>query len=211
MSSSEVREYYESYWRRDELATYEDPHAERRLSLLREDLSRSGGHRVLDVGCGEGRVVSALHGDGLDVVGMDVSETAVARAAAAHPECRFVRHGVEQLPWPVERGSLDLVVSFEVIEHLLQPERLLEGARDALATGGRLALTTPYHGRAKNVVLALTSFDRHFAVDGDHIRFFTDAALRRSLERAGFVVDRIRHFGRFWPLWAGVYVSGRKR
>ncbi len=211
MSASDVRDYYEAYWRRDELAVYADPLAKRRLALLREDVVRSGARRVLDVGCGEGGVVSALHGDGLDALGMDVSAAAVARATATHPACRFVRHGVEELPWPVEPGSLDLVASFEVIEHLLQPNLLLEGARDALAPGGRLALTTPYHGRAKNVVLALTAFDRHFAVDGDHIRFFTDAALRASFERAGFAIERICHFGRFWPLWAGVYVLGRKR
>jgi hypothetical protein len=72
-------------------------------------------------------------------------------------------------------------------------------------------LTTPYHGRAKNVALALLCFDKHFAVNGDHIRFYTDAALRSSLERAGFVVERVRHFGRFWPLSAGVFVSARKR
>jgi SAM-dependent methyltransferase len=142
---------------------------------------------------------------------MDISARAVELAAATHPECEFVQHGVEELPWPVAGGSVDVVVAFEVIEHLLQPTRLLEGARDALVPGGRIALTTPYHGRAKNIALALTSFDEHFAVNGDHIRFYTDAALRSSLERTGFAVERIRHFGRAWPLWAGTFVSARKR
>jgi 2-polyprenyl-3-methyl-5-hydroxy-6-metoxy-1,4-benzoquinol methylase len=209
--ASLLEDYYEAYWERELVTMQNDPLAATRLRLLREDLAGSGASSALDVGCGTGTVVGALAADGLRATGMDVSARAIELASAAHPGCRFVHSGVETVPWPVEPGSVDVVVAFEVIEHLLQPELLLEGARDALATGGRLALTTPYHGRAKNVVLALTSFERHFAVNGDHIRFFTDAALESSLERAGFAVDRVCHFGRFRPLWAGVYVSGRKR
>jgi len=98
-----------------------------------------------------------------------------------------------------------------VVEHLLQPRALVEGARQALRAGGHLALSTPYHGRLKNVVVSLAAFDHHFATEGDHIRFFSDGALRRLLETCGFEVEWIRHFGRFAPLWAGVFVWARKR
>ena len=211
MSAGTLDHYYDEYWERERITMLNDPLAETRLRLLREAIAGSRAETALDVGCGTGHVVSALAADGLRATGMDVSARAVELAAAAHPDCEFVQHGVEALPWPVEDASLDLVVAFEVVEHLMQPRRFFEGARDALAPGGRLVLTTPYHGRAKNMALALSSFDKHFAVDGDHIRFYTDAALRSSLERAGLVVERIRHFGRFWPLWAGVFVTARKR
>ena len=58
---------------------------------------------------------------------------------------------------------------------------------------------------------SLVAFDHHFAPEGDHIRFFTDAALRQLLLSNGFEVERIRHIGRFAPLWAGVFVWARKR
>ena len=41
--------------------------------------------------------------------------------------------------------------------------------------GGGLALTTPYHGRIKNFAVAALAFDRHFDVEGDHVRFFWTA------------------------------------
>jgi len=104
-----------------------------------------------------------------------------------------------------------VVVAFEVLEHLLRPGALIEGAREALRPGGHVALSTPYHGVSKNVVLSLVAFDRHFAPEGDHIRFFTDGALERLLNANGFAVERIRHFGRFAPLWAGVFLWARKR
>jgi 2-polyprenyl-3-methyl-5-hydroxy-6-metoxy-1,4-benzoquinol methylase len=210
-TASVLQRYYDEYWDREQITMLNDPLAAMRLRFLREALAGSGAETALDVGCGTGRVVSALAAEGVHATGMDLSARAVELAEAAHPGCDFVQHGVEALPWPVADGSVDVVVAFEVIEHLLQPERLLQGARDALASNGRLVLTTPYHGRAKNIALALSSFDKHFAVNGDHIRFYTDAALRSSLERAGFVVERVRHFGRVWPLWAGVFVCARKR
>jgi 2-polyprenyl-6-hydroxyphenyl methylase/3-demethylubiquinone-9 3-methyltransferase len=85
------------------------------------------------------------------------------------------------------------------------------GAHEALRPGGLFALTTPYHGLVKNVALALHGFDRHFAIEGDHIRFFSDRALTRLAESTGFTVCGIRHFGRFAPVWAGTFVWMERR
>lgn len=205
-----VREYYEEYWKRDAPAPLRDPLTPKRMALLREHLETRD-RRVLDVGCGPGTLVGDLARAGHDAIGFDVSQRAVQIASERHPSARFIRHSAEELPWPIKQGSQDLVVAFEVIEHLLRPRVLIEGARQALRSGGHLVLSTPYHGRLKNVVVSLVAFDHHFAPEGDHIRFFTDRALRQLLASNGFAVERIRHFGRFSPLWAGVFVWARKR
>lgn len=203
---SDAETYYDEYWRRDTLSPLEDPLAPERVRIL---LRLLRGHappiRALDAGAGAGDTVAALAAAGIDVSGIDVSEEAVSLARSRHPELGFTAHSAEDVPWPVEPRTLDLVVSFEVIEHLLRPRRLLEGARDALKPGGKLALTTPYHGRVKNLALALVAFDRHFAVEGDHVRFFSDAALSRLLRETGFRVDELIHFGRRRPFSSGVF------
>jgi 2-polyprenyl-3-methyl-5-hydroxy-6-metoxy-1,4-benzoquinol methylase len=188
-----------------------DPLTPTRLRILREELARTPARRVVDVGCGTGAVVAVLAADGLDASGIDISPSAIEVASRTHPECSFTSHSVEDLPWPVEDGSVDAVVAFEVIEHLLRPRRLLEGAWAALRPGGHLAVTTPYHGLVKNLAVALLAFERHFAVEGDHIRFFTDRRLRRLLEETGFHLERVAHFGRCPGRWAGVFVWARKR
>ena len=86
----------------------------------------------------------------------------------------------KSFPGPSKRASWDVVVSFEVIEHLLEPRALLRGAHSALVPGGALAVSTPYHGLVKNLGIAAFRFDSHFGVDGEHVRFFTDKALRVS-------------------------------
>jgi 2-polyprenyl-3-methyl-5-hydroxy-6-metoxy-1,4-benzoquinol methylase len=201
--------YYEDYWLREEESVVGDPLTPKRIELLLAELQPTD-RRILDVGCGPGTLVGELADAGLDATGFDISEHAVELASRRFPAVHFVQHPVEERPWPVEPGSLDVVVSFEVIEHLLQPRSLIEGAREALVPGGHLALSTPYHGLLKNTVVALVAFDRHFAIEGDHIRFFSDRTLRRLLGSAGFEVERIRHFGRFAGLWAGVFVWARK-
>ena len=210
MAADRAKAYYEEYWSRPQPPPLDDPLAPVRLRLLRESLAGTRPARVLDAGSGPGDVVAALAADGHDAVGMDVSAQAVDRARERHPGHEFVVHSAEELPWPVEPGTFDAVVAFEVIEHLLRPRRLLEGAAQALRPGGHLALTTPYHGLLKNVAVALVAFERHFAVEGDHVRFFTDRALRRVLEDTGFVTLRMEHFGRTWGLWAGVFVWARR-
>jgi 2-polyprenyl-3-methyl-5-hydroxy-6-metoxy-1,4-benzoquinol methylase len=205
-----VKQYYERYWEHTELSPDTDPYATTRLRILRKAVPR-GPLRVLDVGAGEGHLVAALAAEGVSASGMDISETAVRAAAERYPGRRFKVHSAEDLPWPVEPGSLDLVVAFEVIEHLVEPRRLLAGARAALRPGGYVALTTPYHGRLKNVAIALLAFDRHFDVDGYHLRFFSDSALRRLLDDEGFTVERCVHYGRVPGIRAGVFVWAARR
>jgi 2-polyprenyl-3-methyl-5-hydroxy-6-metoxy-1,4-benzoquinol methylase len=205
-----LHEYYEGYWSRDAPSALSDPLTPTRLALLCGQLGPDE-RRILDAGCGPGTVAGDLGRAGFETLGFDISQRAVDVASERYPSSRFVRHSAEENPWPVDAGTQDVVVAFEVIEHLLQPRALIEGAHQALRTRGHLAVTTPYHGRLKNVVVSLVAFDHHFAPEGDHIRFFTDAALRRLLEANGFEVERIRHFGRFAPLWAGVFVWARKR
>jgi 2-polyprenyl-3-methyl-5-hydroxy-6-metoxy-1,4-benzoquinol methylase len=207
---AEAGGYYDDYWQRPEPPPLGDPLAPRRLELVRGLLQEVRARRVLDAGAGAGDLVGALGADGYDAVGLDVSEGAVALARERHPGRTFIRHSVEELPWPVEAESFDAVVGLEVIEHLLRPRRLLEGAHAALRPAGLLVLSTPYHGPAKNLMLAALRFDRHFAVEGDHIRFFSDVSLRRLAAETGFRVDRIRHLGRIWPLWADSLVALRR-
>jgi SAM-dependent methyltransferase len=104
------------------------------------------GRRVLDAACGEGYGSALLAGVAQTVIGVDIDAQVVAKAAATYGRSgnlSFQAASVTRLPLP--DASVDVVVSFETIEHLEavnQPPMLAEFAR-VLAPGGTLILSSP--------------------------------------------------------------------
>ncbi|MEA2311724.1 MAG: hypothetical protein QOE28_1692, partial [Solirubrobacteraceae bacterium] len=92
---------------------------------------------------------------------------------------------------PLQHASIDLVWCSEVLEHAGDVAHLLLEARRVLRPEGRLLATVPYHGRAKNLALALGRFETHFDPLGQHLRYFTRRSLAATLEATGFTVTRI--------------------
>ena len=100
--------------------------------------------RVLDIACGEGYGAAALQRAGAaHVIGVDISEEVCLHA--------HEKYGLEARPGsgehiPVADGSVDVVVSFETIEHVPDPHRFLDECVRVLAPGGRLIISTPNKG-----------------------------------------------------------------
>ena len=101
------------------------------------------GKRVLDMGCGAGYGSAELAKQALKVTGLDISSDAVAHAREhfASPNVEFVEGSAAAAPLPDQ--SFDLIVAFEVIEHLADWRKLLEEARRLMAPGGQFVVSTP--------------------------------------------------------------------
>ncbi len=100
-----------------------------------------GQKRVLDAGCGTGYGSYELAKRANSVTSVDVSAEAVRYAAEHYRGVRFVRASCTELPFAA--ASFDLVVSFEVIEHLPDWRPMLTEARRVLAPGGQFIVSTP--------------------------------------------------------------------
>lgn len=101
------------------------------------------GRRVLDAGCGLGYGTNLLAASGaVEAVGVDIAEAVVEAAAGGAVEgARFVTVGIHDLPF--EDGSFDLIVCFEVLEHVDRaPEAIAELTR-VLSPDGVLAMSSP--------------------------------------------------------------------
>jgi SAM-dependent methyltransferase len=140
---------------------------------------------VLDLGCGDGRVAGELARAGAHVSGVDPAPAALERARAAHPQLDL--HA--PLPdgrLPLPDCSFEVVVCLNVLQHVADTQLLLSEARRVLVPGGLLALAVPWHGRLKNVLIALRSFERHHDPLEPVLRFYTPRSLERLLEQLGF-------------------------
>ena len=97
---------------------------------------------VLDAGCGTGYGAREL-ANAASVTGIDISAEAVVHAGREFggPHVRFLRAACEAFPF--RDASFDLVVAFEVIEHLEHWPRLLSEAKRVLRPAGVLLVSTP--------------------------------------------------------------------
>ena len=98
---------------------------------------------VLDIASGEGYGSSLLAGVARSVVGVDISEAAVRHAQKSYrrENLEFRIGSCTNIPLPDH--SLDLVVSFETLEHIDAHEEMLSEVRRVLRPGGCLIISTP--------------------------------------------------------------------
>jgi SAM-dependent methyltransferase len=183
-----VQQYYEELWERLPDQAEPEGFPRRRAFLLG---GARAGERGLDLGCGAGEFTAALAEAGLDVVGADVAEAALARARDRHPGLKFVRVPFDW-PLPFEDCSFALVWAGEVIEHVADTARWLSEVRRVLAPGGRLLLTTPSHGRLR---MALFGTQRFSEPLGDHLHLYTRRSLTELLGEFGFDPVTVRSVG----------------
>jgi hypothetical protein len=101
---------------------------------------------VLDAGCGVGYGAEMIARAGASrVVGIDLAPEAIAAASERVGEMADFQVGdVQDLPF--DEGSFDLVVCFEVLEHLEDPEPAITALKDVLREGGLLIVSSPNRG-----------------------------------------------------------------
>jgi len=160
------------------------------------------GRRVLDLGCRYG-ALTEYYAAGNEVTGVDID-----REALQHAEARL---GIETLwadldePLDFEDEAFDVVTIGELLEHIREPQRLIDESRRVLRPGGRLVGSTPNGFRLKNRLRFLAG--RHPEVDPTHLHLFSPTDVRGLLAgfedpQLRFVAGRLTRF--HGPLFANV-------
>ncbi len=101
------------------------------------------GKVVLDAACGEGYGSDMLAVHASQVIGVDLDEASVAYASRTYKRknLKFRRASVLDLPLP--KASVDVVVSFETLEHLAEQEEMVAEFARVLRPDGLLIISTP--------------------------------------------------------------------
>ena len=168
--------------------------------------------RVLEVGCGEGRVTRDLKARGYQVVSIDGAPTMVELSRAADPEGTYLVADAGTLPF--EDQSFDLVVAYNVLMDVDDLPGVVREIARVLAPDGRFAACVT-HPLADAGRFADRSADAPFVIEGSYLgsRVF-EAVFRRNgvdmpfagwahpleayfqaFEQAGLVVEALREPG----------------
>lgn len=97
---------------------------------------------VLEVGCGEGRGMDLLMGKAGSFTAVDKIESAIGDLQKKYPDARLLSMNIPPLSGLAD-NAYDVVVSFQVIEHIKKDELFLEEIHRVLKPGGTALLTTP--------------------------------------------------------------------
>jgi 2-polyprenyl-3-methyl-5-hydroxy-6-metoxy-1,4-benzoquinol methylase len=184
-----------------------DPRAYR--SNPRPDIERliaPAGRTILDVGCGEGALASRLKASGAArVAGIELDEAA-ARIASQRLDV-LVKGDISTVALPFERGEFDYMIFADVLEHLPDPDKILERMLPLLKNDGRVIVSVP--NMRFLPVLARLVIDRWAYTDAGvrdrtHLRIFTRRSFERMLAERGLVVEQLERNHRLFENQANI-------
>ncbi|MGH3515835.1 MAG: class I SAM-dependent methyltransferase [Haloechinothrix sp.] len=159
----------ENYWFRRHEAAY---HAL---------LPYCAGATVLEAGCGEGYGAGLIAASAGRVVALDYDEPTTEHVARRYADLHVLRGNLAYLP--IATGGIDVVVNFQVIEHLWDQDGFLAECYRVLRPSGRLLVTTPNR-------LTFTP-DSDVPLNPYHTRELAPSELDTLLRAAGFDVETL--------------------
>ena len=182
-TNQEVEQYNDEFARQHDINDYYERSGflirtieQRRLRLIKSMMGARPGDRILEVGCGGGHVLQLF--PDAKLTGVDVSGEMIAKATKNLEgyDAQLLKGDIAELG--LEDNSFDGIVCTEVLEHVLEPEAILEQIKRLARSGGRVVITFPNDNLInglkgvirKTRLTALPPF-RRIAWGGDHYHF----------------------------------------
>jgi SAM-dependent methyltransferase len=174
----------------------------------------AGCRRVLEVGCGEGNLGRVLKERGCHVTGLELVPEVAAVAARHLDDVRVA--DVEADGFPFAPASFDAVIFADVLEHLVDPWRVLREAVELLAPGGCVIASTPnlqHHGIVWGLLRGRWRYRARGITDFGHLRFFTLQTIRGLFEQSGLSLVHVgRNYRRtLWRRFTSFVTAGWAR
>jgi len=166
-------------------------------TIPRADLAAlipEGTRRILDVGCGDGKTGPVLKERGFrEIVGIELDPRAAEMATRSYD--RVIVGNVEEEMLPFPRGYFDCILYGDILEHLVDPWKVLRGHREFLADEGSIVCSIPnirYYKILKSLVLKGRWDYRPLGIlDRTHLRFFTLKTIEDMLRETGFEIRTV--------------------
>jgi len=152
--------------------------------------------KILDVGCGTGKMVKFFNDNGFQSLGCDIYDDALKSARKINKKNTIIKASATNLPF--KNNSFDILTAISVIEHLTskEVEKFLNETKRVLKPNGSIFLVTPNYATP----IRLLQGKKWFAYsDPTHINFYTPKRLSILLKKLGFSHTRTRFKTTYGP------------
>lgn len=153
--------------------------------------------KVLEIGCGGGAMTKAIkfYRPDLKLIGCDIDQKAINWARKDAQGVEFRVGDAYRLPFADQDFSA--VLTFDFLEHLEEPEKVITEAKRVLKNGGLFHNFVPLEGQLGTLYWFLNLFGWRGKLLTDHRQKFKFNDIRRLMEAKGFAIKRV-HFGYHW-------------
>ncbi len=186
-SESFARERYERWmrnpWMRAWTALVTILRPSRESRALRVVRRFAPGGRLLDVGCGDGRLAALAQKRGFDATGIELSPKMAAKARWRLGDSRVILGRLEACELPP--GSFDVIVTVSFLEHEPAPGPALQRMLNLLRPGGVCVQKTPNYDSSLRKWLGRRWSGYRWP---EHVQYFSPDTLTRLLESHGMSV-----------------------
>lgn len=162
----------------------------KKISLAKKIIKDLKFENCLDVGCASGYMISEIAKiyPGKQFLGIDVYDKAIAYASSAYPHIEFKVASAEKLPFKDE--SFDLILCYETIEHVENPQKALEEAKRVLKKDGTVILTMDSGNILFRVVWWFWEKTKGQVWQNAHLHPFHHHELEKLILNNGFAVKK---------------------
>lgn len=182
----------------------EDEIGSDRLKKVKKILKQQKGGKLLDIGCGVGTITTEFKQYNYELYGADISEESIKIAQSRG--INAVALDIDEQSLPFKENFFDVIFCGEMIEHILDPDHLLDEIYRVLKPGGIAVITTPNLASYFNRIALLFGFQPYLTGTGlkhntgkffgdkapcPHLMVFTLKALKQLLELHGFKTESI--------------------
>jgi|ETNmetMinimDraft_26_1059896.scaffolds.fasta_scaffold47787_1 methionine biosynthesis protein MetW len=156
--------------------------------------------KIIDLGCGDGRLSGELVKKGHDVYGIDAAEDAIHEAIKLGIKAVV---GDLEKELPFSENEFDVVIFVDVYEHLYDQETILKNIHRILKPDGKLIIAYQNHFDLRNrfeilfgkgiVHWAHRQYDNAVAWSYAHVRFLLQKEFEQLLNKNGFYIKKIQY------------------
>jgi 2-polyprenyl-3-methyl-5-hydroxy-6-metoxy-1,4-benzoquinol methylase len=164
-----------------------------RLDLIRLIDPKSKDLKVLEVGAAYGETLNYLKQNGIakQAVGIDIFEDKTNSNNYKKID-RFIFGNIEEIEFPEYENYFDLILLPDVLEHLIEPKKVLDKLKKYLSQNGTIIVSMPNirHYSAINKIFFKGNFkyEESGLFDYTHMRFYCRKNIQELLESSGFKV-----------------------